>query len=551
MVFSSLLFVFLFLALNLVSQAALRGARQKNIAMLLFSLVFFSWAGPRYVVLLLLDTALCWFFAICIEREPQRKKLHLSLCVALVLLVLGIFKYTGFLMGNLQSLFGWPEVIPQIVLPIGISFYTFQLISYVVDVYRGEVRAQKKYWILLLYASLFHQCIAGPIVRYRDVAQDLAKRQVHAEEVSRGISRFTVGLAKKAVLANSVAVLADRWLPMTTEGLAKIPTAGLWLGGLCYMLQIYLDFSAYSDMAIGMGLMCGFHYKENFNYPYIASSVTDFWRRWHISLSTFFRDYVYIPLGGNRRGKGRQLLNLFIVWGLTGLWHGASWNYVLWGTGTFSCFLSLKNSCWGRSSNGYRRCCAHLFLLIIVYFCWVIFRFRDAAALGMALRGLFGGGTAAAGMAVGLSLKNNIFLLLVACVACTPLTAKLWQRWKAAAQGDSVLAGNRLLRRRGCRMGSDPSGSAAAVGGNGAGRGQLQSVPVFPVLRKEKPAAKAGRSPFRRSRSCRARSGAVARPPGAGGAAPRSPRFLRIGGDARMIYPRFCRDRPTHRKTAF
>ena len=383
MVFSSLLFVFLFLALNLVSQAALRGARQKNIAMLLFSLVFFSWAGPRYVVLLLLDTALCWFFAICIEREPQRKKLHLSLCVALVLLVLGIFKYTGFLMGNLQSLFGWPEVIPQIVLPIGISFYTFQLISYVVDVYRGEVRAQKKYWILLLYASLFHQCIAGPIVRYRDVAQDLAKRQVHAEEVSRGISRFTVGLAKKAVLANSVAVLADRWLPMTTEGLAKIPTAGLWLGGLCYMLQIYLDFSAYSDMAIGMGLMCGFHYKENFNYPYIASSVTDFWRRWHISLSTFFRDYVYIPLGGNRRGKGRQLLNLFIVWGLTGLWHGASWNYVLWGL-YFFLFLVIEKFLLGEKQQRIPAVLRHLFLLIIVYFCWVIFRFRDAAALGMA-----------------------------------------------------------------------------------------------------------------------------------------------------------------------
>ena len=247
MVFSSLLFVFLFLALNLVSQAALRGARQKNIAMLLFSLVFFSWAGPRYVVLLLLDTALCWFFAICIEREPQRKKLHLSLCVALVLLVLGIFKYTGFLMGNLQSLFGWPEVIPQIVLPIGISFYTFQLISYVVDVYRGEVRAQKKYWILLLYASLFHQCIAGPIVRYRDVAQDLAKRQVHAEEVSRGISRFTVGLAKKAVLANSVAVLCviGIFLPRPTESeiekrkLTEFPAftwesfwSGKWFSGI-------------------------------------------------------------------------------------------------------------------------------------------------------------------------------------------------------------------------------------------------------------------------------------------------------------------------------
>ena len=445
MVFSSLLFVFLFLALNLVSQAALRGARQKNIAMLLFSLVFFSWAGPRYVVLLLLDTALCWFFAICIEREPQRKKLHLSLCVALVLLVLGIFKYTGFLMGNLQSLFGWPEVIPQIVLPIGISFYTFQLISYVVDVYRGEVRAQKKYWILLLYASLFHQCIAGPIVRYRDVAQDLAKRQVHAEEVSRGISRFTVGLAKKAVLANSVAVLADRWLPMTTEGLAKIPTAGLWLGGLCYMLQIYLDFSAYSDMAIGMGLMCGFHYKENFNYPYIASSVTDFWRRWHISLSTFFRDYVYIPLGGSRRGKKRMVISLLAVWGLTGLWHGASWNYVLWGL-YFFLFLVIEKFLLGEKQQRIPAVLRHLFLLIIVYFCWVIFRFRDAAALGMALRGLFGGGTAAAGMAVGLSLKNNIFLLLVACVACTPLTAKLWQRWKAAVQGDGAFAGNRLLR---------------------------------------------------------------------------------------------------------
>lgn len=426
MVFSSLLFVFLFLALNLVSQAALRGARQKNIAMLLFSLVFFSWAGPRYVVLLLLDTALCWFFAICIEREPQRKKLHLSLCVALVLLVLGIFKYTGFLMGNLQSLFGWPEVIPQIVLPIGISFYTFQLISYVVDVYRGEVRAQKKYWILLLYASLFHQCIAGPIVRYRDVAQDLAKRQVHAEEVSRGVSRFTVGLAKKAVLANSVAVLADRWLPMTTEGLAKIPTAGLWLGGLCYMLQIYLDFSAYSDMAIGMGLMCGFHYKENFNYPYIASSVTDFWRRWHISLSTFFRDYVYIPLGGNRRGKGRQLLNLFIVWGLTGLWHGASWNFLLWGL-YYGAILIIEKVWLQKPLQKAPGVVQRLYSLLLIVLGWVIFALTDFGAIGNYFAALFGahGGADAQTMYL---LTTNISLLLVAALACT--------RWPAHAAND-------------------------------------------------------------------------------------------------------------------
>ena len=426
MVFSSLLFVFLFLALNLVSQAALRGARQKNIAMLLFSLVFFSWAGPRYVVLLLLDTALCWFFAICIEREPQRKKLHLSLCVALVLLVLGIFKYTGFLMGNLQSLFGWPEVIPQIVLPIGISFYTFQLISYVVDVYRGEVRAQKKYWILLLYASLFHQCIAGPIVRYRDVAQDLAKRQVHAEEVSWGISRFTVGLAKKAVLANSVAVLADRWLPMTTEGLAKIPTAGLWLGGLCYMLQIYLDFSAYSDMAIGMGLMCGFHYKENFNYPYIASSVTDFWRRWHISLSTFFRDYVYIPLGGNRCSLPRQILNLIIVWGLTGLWHGASWNFLLWGL-YYGVILIIEKVWLQKPLQKAPGVVQRLYSLLLIILGWVIFALTDFGAIGNYFAALFGahGGADAQTMYL---LTTNISLLLVAALACT--------RWPAHAAND-------------------------------------------------------------------------------------------------------------------
>lgn len=418
MVFSSLLFVFLFLALNLVSQAALRGARQKNIAMLLFSLVFFSWAGPRYVVLLLLDTALCWFFAICIEREPQRKKLHLSLCVALVLLVLGIFKYTGFLMGNLQSLFGWPEVIPQIVLPIGISFYTFQLISYVVDVYRGEVRAQKKYWILLLYASLFHQCIAGPIVRYRDVAQDLAKRQVHAEEVSRGISRFTVGLAKKAVLANSVAVLADRWLPMTTEGLAKIPTAGLWLGGLCYMLQIYLDFSAYSDMAIGMGLMCGFHYKENFNYPYIASSVTDFWRRWHISLSTFFRDYVYIPLGGSRRGKKRMVISLLAVWLLTGLWHGITLPFLFWGlyhgvivlVERFSVKWRMKLPRWGRI--------AITDLLAVIG--WVFFFSPDLASAFALLGSMFDLTSIDVSLA-GWVFANYGAMLAICLIGCTPL----------------------------------------------------------------------------------------------------------------------------------
>ena len=442
MVFSSLLFVFLFLALNLVSQAALRGVRQKNIAMLIFSMVFFSWAGPRYVVLLLLDTALCWFFAVRIEREPKRKRLYLTLCVALVLLVLGIFKYTGFLLENLQSLFGVPELIPEIVLPIGISFYTFQLISYVVDVYRGEVQAQKKYWLLLLYASLFHQCIAGPIVRYRDVAQDIDTRRVLPEEVSRGVSRFTVGLAKKAVLANSVAVLADRWLPMTAEGIAAVPTAGLWLGGLCYMLQIYLDFSAYSDMAIGMGQMIGLHYLENFNYPYISRTATEFWRRWHMSLGTFFRDYVYIPLGGNRKGRARAFLNLFIVWALTGLWHGASWNFVLWGLYYFV-LLMLDRLFWQKLLDKLPKAVSailsHITLPLAVLFGWVLFKFTSLPLAAAVVRGMFcGNGNAFTSFTVTAEIKSHMYLLIFCAAAATPVFSYLAKRWERAGEGSAL-----------------------------------------------------------------------------------------------------------------
>ena len=435
MVFSSLLFVFLFLALNLVSQAALRGVRQKNIAMLIFSMVFFSWAGPRYVVLLLLDTALCWFFALRIEKQPGRKKLHLTLCVALVLAVLGVFKYTGFLLGNLQGLFGWPPLIPEIVLPIGISFYTFQLISYVADVYRGEVEAQKKYWLLLLYASLFHQCIAGPIVRYRDVAHDIETRRALPEEISRGVSRFTVGLAKKAVLANSVAVLADRWLP-TAGGLSGIPTAGLWLGGLCYMLQIYLDFSAYSDMAIGMGLMCGFHYRENFNYPYIASSVTDFWRRWHISLSSFFRDYVYIPLGGNRVTRRRWVYNLFVVWALTGIWHGANWTFLCWGLWYFVLLLVEKLTGFPEKLGPL----AHVYALLAIVLGWTVFRAKDLGAavsyIG-AMLGMAPGGIADATFAY--YLTNSFSVFAAAVLLSLPIVPYL-QRKAAFQRVEPVLA---------------------------------------------------------------------------------------------------------------
>lgn len=422
MVFSSLLFVFFFLALNLLSQVLLNGTRAKNMAMLAFSLVFYSWAGPRYLFLLLLDVFICWGFAIRIEAAPQRRKKPLLVwCVALVLLVLGIFKYTGFFMGNLHSWFGWPNFIPDIALPIGISFYTFQLISYVADVCRGEVEAQKKYWLLLLYASLFHQCIAGPIVRYADVREDILTRRTNPDELSRGISRFTVGLAKKAILANACAAVADTFLAKSAEELALVPAAGLWLGGFAFMLQIYLDFSAYSDMAIGMGLMCGFHYLENFNYPYLADSVTDFWRRWHISLSTFFRDYVYIPLGGNRRGDLRQVFNLLVVWGLTGLWHGASWNYVFWGL-YFFLFLVLEKFILGARLQRIPKTVRHILLLLVVFFCWIIFKFEDLPSLGVVLCGLFGGnGNAFTDLSTHLTLMSNLWLLLFSFLACFPV----------------------------------------------------------------------------------------------------------------------------------
>ena len=422
MVFSSMLFVFLFLAANLLTQFLIRDVRKKNIVMLGFSLVFYGWAGPRYLLLLLLMVAICWIGALMTEQaaDGKSRKRRMILTVAACLVILGIFKYLGFLLGTVKAVIGVPEIIPKIVLPIGISFYTFQLISYVVDVYRGEVEAQKQYWKLLLYASLFHQCIAGPIVRYRDVAEDLEKRKMTAKEISAGISRFTVGLAKKAILANGCAAIADSFLAGTAETLAKVPAMGILLGIFVYTLQIYLDFSAYSDMAIGMGLMCGLHYKENFDYPYTSRSIGEFWRRWHISLGSFFRDYVYIPLGGNRCSRRRQLVNLFVVWFLTGLWHGASWNFVLWGL-FFGILIALERFPLKGKLERIPDPLRPVIVFVIVMLGWILFKFTDFSMLGTALKGLFGlNRNGFSSRAVGLAIKNNWFFLIVSLLAVTP-----------------------------------------------------------------------------------------------------------------------------------
>ena len=444
MVFSSMLFVLLFLAANLAAQAFVKDIKKKNAVMLAFSLVFYAWAGVRYVALLLGLTWVCWVCALLMEHiaDRHRKKCVLTVCVVLVLATLGVFKYTGFFLENIRWVTGWPQSVPQIALPIGLSFYSFQLISYVIDVYRRETAAQQKYWLLLLYAGLFHQCVAGPIVRYSDVNDDILHRRVKGGEVSQGISRFCVGLAKKAVLANGCAALADSLLLYTEQGVAAASVAGLWLGAAVYALQIYLDFSAYSDMAIGMGLMCGFHYKENFNYPYIARSLTDFWKRWHISLTGWFRSYVYMPMAISKSlrklykkwvGKyGRQkanklsiLIPMATVWLLTGLWHGAAWSYVLWGVwhGLWCALEGVGLIPANRpDKNSGARLLGHIYTLFVVLVGVILFRYEDFSVLGTAMKGLIGAnGNVLLDYSTRLTLKNNLFFLLFCCVASTPL----------------------------------------------------------------------------------------------------------------------------------
>ncbi len=456
MVFSSLFFVFAFLVICYGMYLFMPSLRARNVVLLVFSLIFYAWGGPPLVLLLCLATFICFIGAHMIwtaKPAPGREgnetlaKLYLGLTVSMCLAILVIYKYTGFFADGISWLFGLENLIPKVALPIGISFYTFQLLSYVVDVYREETPPQRSYAQLLLYAALFHQCVAGPIVRYTDVARELDRRTITLDETFRGMARFTVGLGKKAVLANTCAVIADTLLASDKLAAGTVSSLSVLLGVSAYMLQIYLDFSAYSDMAIGMGWMLGFHFKENFNYPYISVSVTDFWRRWHISLSSFFRDYVYIPLGGNRCSKGRHILNLLIVWALTGFWHGASWNFILWGL-YFALFLIAEKYLfkWGKDPHGLPAALRRLYTLAVVWFGWFLFRFDDMRVMGDALRCLFGGGNGFADMTARTTFLNYIFILAVAVVACTPIIPLLSRKLTAlSAKEGSIGALSRAI----------------------------------------------------------------------------------------------------------
>lgn len=431
MVFSSLFFVYLFLPLNLIFYYFAKSAKAKNVVMLIFSLVFYAWGEPLYVLLLLFMTFCDWLLALFIGKKKSHGRLAKFGIVATLIVnlgILGVFKYGTFVLENIGYIINKNLDVLNIALPIGISFYTFQLTSYVIDVYRKDVPPQKNFAVLLLYVSLFHQCIAGPIVRYKDVCEELMDRRVSSQDVADGIWRFCFGLAKKSVLANAMGVIADRLLS-SGGGLQNSDILALWVGVLAYSLQIYLDFSAYSDMAIGMGRMIGIHYRENFDYPYISRSVTEFWRRWHISLGSFFRDYVYISLGGNRKGKLRTYLNLFVVWFLTGLWHGASWNFVLWGL-YFFIFIFIEKLFLLRSLSK-DRMFSHLYLVIIVYFGWILFRFENVSDVFTVVRGMFGYyGNAFTSFETTTFVKSNMFVLLFCIIISTPIVKKIGEMFR-------------------------------------------------------------------------------------------------------------------------
>ena len=446
MVFSSLFFVYAFLPISLLIYTLVKGIPAKNAVLLASSLVFYAWGEPKYVLLLVAMVLADWLLALRIEKAPDKpaKKRWLILACIVNLGLIGVFKYANFFDRTVTGLLGVNPILPEIMLPIGISFYTFQLLSYVTDVYRGEVPAQKKLHTLLLYASLFHQCIAGTIVRYQDVANELMYRRADAAEVSRGVTRFAIGLAKKAVLANACGGLADLLIKggaeCTAASIEQTDGAALWVSMLAYMFQIYLDFSAYSDMAIGMGQMIGLHYKENFNYPYAADSITGFWRRWHISLSTFFRDYVYIPLGGNRRGMGRTIFNMFVVWMLTGFWHGASWNFVLWGLYYFV-FLTLEKLFLGKWLKAIPKIFGHIYTLLVVYFGWILFRFRDFDMVWATLRGMFGAPhNFWTTTETNATLMSYVFFLVVAAIAVLPFTRFIGKGFRRLASDHAPVA---------------------------------------------------------------------------------------------------------------
>lgn len=427
MVFSSLVFMFVYLPITLLAYY-LVPRQGRNIFLFIVNLIFYGWGEPKLVLLMVFNIFFNYIGGWLVDKyraDAKKKKLFLILTCVLDIGILAVFKYTGMITETLNMLpfLNIPEL--QISLPIGISFYTFQTMSYVIDVYRDDAPVSKNFINFGTYVALFPQLIAGPIVRYRDVAEQLVNRRETLEMFTRGVKLFMVGLAKKVIIANTMGTLTTNIFATTDEN----GVVGTWVGMIAYTFQIYFDFSGYSDMACGLGNMMGFEFLKNFNYPYIAKSITDFWRRWHISLSTWFKEYVYIPLGGNRKGVKRQILNLLIVWGLTGLWHGAAYNFVLWGL-YYGLLLILEKFVLKKFLDRLPSFVQHIYTLFIIIIGWGLFYFTDVGQLGEFMVDLFNFGNGICGDQAFNLIMSNLPMLIIAAVASTPLATTLYTRFE-------------------------------------------------------------------------------------------------------------------------
>lgn len=422
MVFSSTIFLCVYLPLVLLGYY-ICPKKGRNLFLLIASLVFYAWGEPKYVFLMIFSILINYVFGRLMDKNrgrQKRMKLMLVLSVVIDLGLLSVFKYTDFIITNINAIFGSSFDLLNIALPIGISFYTFQAMSYTIDVYRDDVRVQKNLIDFGMYITMFPQLIAGPIVRYADVQDQLAERSVTTADFSEGVMRFVVGLGKKVLLANQMGAV---WSEIYALG-GDVSALMAWTGAIAYTFQIYFDFSGYSDMAIGLGRMFGFKFPENFRYPYQSVSITDFWRRWHITLSTWFKEYLYIPLGGNRRGLARQALNLLIVWSLTGFWHGAGWNFVLWGLYYFV-ILFIEKLFLLKALDKLPKFFRHVYALLLIIIGWVIFASDDVSVLLPYLGSMFGANGAIGGMDV-YTLLTKAALLVICCIASTELPKKLF-----------------------------------------------------------------------------------------------------------------------------
>ncbi len=429
MLFSSVTFLFLFLPITILLYY-LVPKKGRNFILLLMSLLFYGWGEPRLIILMVMSILVGYVTGIMADYGKRNEKMKLAKAGLLIALIynigmLGYFKYTDFFIGNINNWFGFNISLLRLTLPLGISFYSFQMMSYTIDVYRGEAKLQKNLINLAAYLTLFPQLIAGPIVRYQTVADELDERRENFDEFSEGVSRFVAGLAKKVLLANTIGELFNT---LSTLPADENSVALAWLSSIAFTFQIYFDFSGYSDMAIVLGKMFGFHFLENFNYPYISKSITEFWRRWHISLSTWFRDYVYFPLGGSRNGKAKTIRNIFIVWLLTGFWHGAEWNFLIWGL-YFFVLLMIEKMGFLKVLEKLPNWVAHVYALFFANLSWVIFSYDNFPALSNALKNMFG----LSGLPLWNTMSGYYWLaytpvLVILAVASTPLPKKLFEK---------------------------------------------------------------------------------------------------------------------------